>query len=122
MGPLHLVPQDVLLIAASMLLTRIDDVRVLSIPTLFLSSYCLALGVSCWVTGQKLWAYGLAAALGLVILFVQRPTAALLASLLATVFTPLAIRHSLQAFPWTLPWFANGRSWQQLVDDYKESQ
>lgn len=122
MGPLHLVLQDVVVLTASMILTRISDARVLYIPAVFLSSYCLSLAVVVWSTGQKFLAYALGAALGLVIVFVQNPVGALLSSMAATLITPVAIRRSLAAFPWELPWYADGRSWQQMVEDYKQRQ
>jgi len=122
MGPIHLVPQDVVVILASVLLTRILDARVLYIPVMFLFAYGFSLAIVVWTTGQKLMAYTLGAALGFVIVAVQRPAAALIAACGATLLTPFAIRGSLAAFPWELPWFANGRSWQQMAEERKQNQ
>jgi len=122
MGPLHLVLQDLVVIAASMALTRIEDARVLYVPIVFLSTYAFCLACSVWATGQKVMAYLLGGGLGAVVLFVQVPASALMAAAATVALTPLAIRRSLAAFPWELPWYADGRSWQQMNDEHKQKQ
>jgi hypothetical protein len=117
MGPLHIVPQDVLLVIASMLLCRMDNLRVLYVPTAFLSSYCALLAVFTWTTGQKWLAYALGMGLGGVLFGIQYPVAAFSAALATAMLAPAAIRASLRTFPWELPEFMAAKSFQQYQEE-----
>lgn len=116
MGPLRLAPQDIVVIGVLMLLTRLPDPRALYIPAIFLSAYSISIAYTCWLTGQKIYAYFLGMALGMVIFTSLRPISAFVAAVSAVMITPRAIRASLSAFPWELPWFADGRPAQQIVE------
>jgi hypothetical protein len=119
MGPLQIVPQDVVVLVASMLLCRIEDLRVLAIPASFLSAYSFAMAITVWYTGQKLWAYAIGVGLGAVIFAIQRPVGAFAAAIATGMLATLAQRRSLAAYPWDLPWQLQVKSLEVLMQEFK---
>ncbi len=101
MGPVHLTPQDVVVIAASMGLARIYDPRVLYLPLAFLVSYLLIMATTVWMTGQKVWAYVLGLSLCGVLATSREPATALCVAFGGLLLTVPALRGSLRAYPWT---------------------
>jgi hypothetical protein len=120
MGPVHLVPQDVVVLLASMALARVYDERLLGIPLAFLFAYNLVLAVSTWTTGQKLLSYLVGIGLGGVIACVQRPAEALAFAAGTTVVGAFALRQSLLTFPWDVPWYLDGYDWNQKFEEWKQ--
>jgi hypothetical protein len=120
MGPVHVVPQDIVLICASMLLCRVEDWRVLYIPTAFFCAYCATLATFTWATGQKVLAYALGAGLGGVVFGIQYPVAAFGAAVTTALLAPVAIRASLRSFPWELPGYLAAKSFQQHIEDQQQ--
>jgi hypothetical protein len=121
MGPVHLVPQDVVVILGSMALTRVSDERLWGIPLAFLAAYNLALAISTWATGQKLLAYLMGFGLGGVLFCIQNAPEALAVAAGTTIVGAFAIRQSLRTFPWDIPWFLDGYDWKQKVEAQKEA-
>ncbi len=117
MGPVHLMPQDLLLVAVSMAVVRIPDDRVLYLPVVFLTTYGFAMAVTVWMTGQKVWAYLLALVLGGVLLMIQRPGEALMVAATGTFLSLFALRGSLRAFPWKLPRYLESRDWKKMAKE-----
>jgi hypothetical protein len=101
MGPVHLTPQDVVVIAASMGLARIYDPRVLYLPLAFIVSYLLIMATTVWMTGQKVWAYVLGLSLCGVLATSREPATALCVAFVGLLLTVPALRGSLRAYPWT---------------------
>jgi hypothetical protein len=120
MGPVHIVPQDVIVLLGSMALARVYDVRLLAIPVAFLAGYNLALAILTWATGQKLFAYLIAVGFGGVILRILNPPEALACAGATTIVGAFALRQSLRQFPWEIPWYLNGADWKQKIEDFKE--
>ncbi|OYW17107.1 MAG: hypothetical protein B7Z55_13195, partial [Planctomycetales bacterium 12-60-4] len=111
MGPVHLVLQDFVILAASILLTRDFTTRVLYIPIAFLVSYVAMLAITVRMTGQTVWAYVLGIAIGGGGFSIQQPMEALMTMGATTALSLVALQSSLRAFPWKLPWFAQFRDW-----------
>lgn len=100
LGPLHLVPQDVLLVAAAVGLSwPACGMKSLALAEAFLAAYLLMICLVHFLTGQKAWAYAVAAGLGLMGFFAFSPL--FLAAAGATyVCALLGLRASLAEFPW----------------------
>lgn len=101
-GPLHLVPQDLLLVGllAALLLHR-PVVPLVLVPLTFLLAYYLVLAISMWCVDLRWGGYGLSALVGLVMVTAyQSPPAAL--GLAGLIYIPVyaGIRRSLATFPW----------------------
>uniref|UniRef100_A0A7C2P529 Uncharacterized protein n=1 Tax=Schlesneria paludicola TaxID=360056 RepID=A0A7C2P529_9PLAN len=120
MGPVHLVPQDLVVILASMALARVYEPRVLAVPLAFLASYNLVLAISTWSTGQKLLSYLVGLGLGGVLACIQRPWEALAWAAGTTVVGAFALRQSLGSFPWNIPWYLDGFDWNQKFEEWKQ--
>src|SRR5262249_4966554 len=105
LGPVHLVPQDVLLVGAAVLLGWLyGDRWAQHLPQVFLVAYLSYLGTSLFLTGAWPWGYTVAFGLGLAIWLWHDWPASLLAALLTYAVAYLGLRRSLAHFPWTTPW------------------
>lgn len=102
LGPVHLVPQDLLLVGLLMLLMLHGaTISPASVPLAFLVAYLLQLSYLFWYTGQAWTTYGLAFWLGVVVkLSARSPAAALAAAGLAYLPAAIVLWRSLEKFPW----------------------
>lgn len=100
-GPLHLVPQDVVLVGAAVILAfHSGDTWVLHMPALFLCVYLVTVGVTLFFTGAWPWGYAAGFALGFVVLLWRSVPACAILALLTYVIAYLGLRESLTRFPW----------------------
>ena len=115
LGPVHLVWQDLLLVAGLTLLTLFQPAHSpLFVPLAFLLAYLLQLARLLWCTGEVWTCYGLTFWLGLVVkLAAWSPALALAAAIAAYAPAVAALWHSLAAFPWFKPLGWAMRFWEQ---------
>jgi hypothetical protein len=101
LGPLHLVPQDVLLLGAIVLLgwPRLQWLALVPVQV-FLVVYLLALGVLHWLTGVKTWGYAVGFAAGFTVLAMPDMLLFIAVSLATLAVAYLGLRRSLAGFPW----------------------
>jgi len=108
LGPIHLVAQDLVVLAVACLLLHDSPFRLLLPPAAFLGAYLAAVCASLLVTDVWKIGYFLAFGLGLAARLANQPVATL--CVLATLY-PLAyfgLRRSLACFPWQTPeWLEN---------------
>lgn len=103
LGPIHLVAQDLFVLAVACLLLHDSPFRLLLPPAAFLGAYLAAVCVSLltidvWKTGYVLaFGLGLAARLG------HPPAAALFVLVILYPLAYLGLRRSLARFPWQTP-------------------
>ncbi|HUG94311.1 MAG TPA: hypothetical protein VML55_26005 [Planctomycetaceae bacterium] len=114
-GPVHLVPQDAIVVLGLTLMTlpRLASHPAM-VPLGFLCGYLAAQALSLWPTGAKPFAYAVAFGLGLVVRFWSMPLVAL--GIAAALYVPayLGLRHSLRRFPWDVPGFFRLSWWKSL--------
>jgi hypothetical protein len=101
LGPIHLVTQDVLILAGGVLLAwPVNRLQAFAVAQIFLLSYLGGLALTLWFTGEKLIAYAVGFGAGLMLhFFLNLP--AFGAAALATYGTALwGLRRALAHFPW----------------------
>jgi len=99
-GPIHLVLQDVVLIAVVILMLHHSRHAVWIVPSAMLAGYLAALSVAFLVTGLEGTCYALAFGLGLAIRLAPDPYAALGVLVLLYPLAYRGLRSSLARFPW----------------------
>ena len=101
LGPVHLVWQDVLLLAlvVAMGWPRLEWLALVAV-TAFLFGYLLSLSGVHYTTGAKGWAFVTGFGIGLMILFLREPIAFTLAAMATYGIAYLGLRASLARFPW----------------------
>ncbi len=101
LGPLHLVWQDVILLAlwAGLSWPR-AGLQSLNVFQVFLFTYLSLLGLPHFVTGQKSWAYAVAFGVGVMALVARNPWLCFGAASVTYVAAFLGLRASLASFPW----------------------
>jgi hypothetical protein len=106
LGPVHLVPQDVVLVGTVVLLAfwLSGDRWVVHVPLLFLTVYLLFLGGTMFFTGAWPWGYTVAFGLGLIVWLWNRPLACASAALVTYAAAYAGLRWSLAHFPWEPRW------------------
>jgi len=100
LGPIHLVPQDVLVLLLLTAMAYLSPERLYLPSILFLGAYLAALCLSFWTTGLVWTGYATAFGLCLIVRLAADPWAALA---VAAIMYPLAyagLRQSLAQFPW----------------------
>ena len=104
-GPIHLVPQDIIVLAVAILMLYGSPMRLVIAPAALLGGYLVILCLSLMLTDVWKVGYALAFGLGLVVRLGNWPVVSV--CLLAGLY-PLAyfgLRESLARFPWkTLDW------------------
>jgi hypothetical protein len=100
MGPVAIVPQDLVVIAASMLLTRCLTINVLYVPIAYLATYHLALATVVGACGERLLAYLLGLALAATLAVINRAEIALSVCMATMLLGALGLHRSLRAYPW----------------------
>lgn len=101
LGPVHLVAQDVVLLAGIFLLTwPVHGVHLVSVFQCFLIFYLLALGCSLLLTGNRLFTYAVGFGAGLMAHLVTAPALGLAAGIASYGIGYVGFRHSLKRFPW----------------------
>jgi hypothetical protein len=101
LGPVHLVLQDVILVAIACVLgwPRLQwDALVLVVG--FLMTYLVALGALHAATGARGWAYAIGFGIGLMMLYVRDPLVVVGAAAMTYGFAYLGLRAALAGFPW----------------------
>lgn len=116
-GPLQLVPQDLLIVLIMALLYRTVSMWMLYFPTAFLVGYQLTLAICARVIGHWRLAYLLAFGLSFVFLFIERPEVAFAAADACFVIGRVAVNLALRTFPWGVPWQANLRSFKAISEE-----
>lgn len=118
-GPLQIVPQDLLVIGALVLLYRIPSLDMLYIPIAFLFGYHFTLAVYARLLGHWKLAYLLGLSLSFIAFLIERPEAAFAAANGCFVVGRIAVSRALRTFPWTLPWQVEMRSFKAMTDEEK---
>ncbi len=105
LGPVHLVPQDILFVGTIVALTWLSgDEWALFVPQVLLALYAGLLGITFFTTGAWPWGYAVAFAVGLTVRLWPFLPASLSAALLAYGFAYLGLRQALARFPWNETW------------------
>jgi hypothetical protein len=111
LGPVHLVLQDVVLLALGTVLTGWEMPQKAAIlPLIFLAGYLTVLGLSLARTETALWAWAVWFGLGLVVRLLPNLLAALAAAGVTYVVAYVGLRRSLTHFPWDQPLSESGRT------------
>jgi hypothetical protein len=97
-GPIHLVFQDLVIVAIGIAL--LWDGKYQFLPSMYLSSYLLILTVAIWSTGIHGIGYVLVFALGLALRLRNDTAYSLVVLLISYAIANLGLRYSLQRFPW----------------------
>ena len=113
-GPIHLVVQDLVLLAAVLLLLHDSLLRFVVVPSAFLGSYLLVLCFSLMLTDDWQIGYGLAFGLGLVVRLGNQPVAALCVLAALYVLGYVGLRRALARFPWKIPEW-----WEKFLAAFK---
>jgi hypothetical protein len=101
LGPLYLLPQDLLVIAVATLGAYDSQSPVVAIPTVFLLTNSLVLIASLWFSKPGISAYLLLFAPGFVVrLWNWNPVASFVAAAVSCVWAQLDVQRSLAEFPW----------------------
>jgi hypothetical protein len=100
MGPIHLVPQDVILIGAFVLLGWLCEGWALFVPQCFLAVYLSILALSLFLTGAWPWGYTVAFGLSVVVCLWRDIQACFIAEAVSYAAGYLGVRQSLARFPW----------------------
>lgn len=113
-GPVHLVPQD--LVVLGILVLPFHDLwpGVLLVPALFLAVYLGMLCVTFWLTGPRWMGYALAFGMGLVGRLAVAPAAAMALLVLLYPLALFGLRLALARFPWKMP-----EPWESLALAYR---
>lgn len=107
LGPVHLVPQDVLLIGTAVLFAWLSgDAWSLFVPQAFMVIYLLLVGYTLFATGTWPWGYAVLFGVGLTVRLWHFIPASLGAALGAYLVAYLGLRHSFTLFPWDKTWIA----------------
>jgi hypothetical protein len=100
LGPVHLIPQDALIVVALMFL-MLSTGKVLLLPAFaFLFAYELAMAMTLFITGQRWAAYGLVFCLSFGVWFVQIEAWGLVVVMLVYPLAYWAHMQCLTRFPW----------------------
>ncbi len=101
LGPIHLVWQDVLLLASAFALAwlRAEWLSIVVIQG-FLVAYFLILGFTHYFAHQKAWAYATLVGVGVLILYARDLPIFFISAALIYGIAYLGLRASLAAFPW----------------------
>jgi len=101
LGPIHLVWQDLLLLAIVVAVgwLRLQE-QALVIAVAFLIAYLLMLGAVHFVTGTKYWAFATGFSMGLIILCLRDPLSLVCAGAAGYAIAYLGLRAALAGFPW----------------------
>ena len=113
-GPVRLVPQDVVVLAIVLVLLHDWPLRFLTVPLAFLSGYLAMLCYSFWITGQRRSGYLLAFGVGLVVRVAVVPGIALGIAVMLYPLALVALRRALARFPWE-----DDSWWNQLVAEWE---
>lgn len=100
LGPVHLIPQDGLILAALLLLLRTGGVPVLSVAFAFLFAYQLAMAATVLLAGERWSAYGLLLGLSIAVRLLQVGWAGIAVLVLLYPLTYCVHRRCLARFPW----------------------
>ena len=104
LGPIHLVPQDVLLLAIIVAIGWPNlGWRSLTVVQAFLFAYLVGLGFVCSFTGARGWAYALGFSMGFMALFALDPVPFVVAAAVSYALALLGTRAALARFPWSAP-------------------
>ena len=103
-GPLQLVPQDLVVIGALILMYREPSLRMLYLPTGFLVGYQLTLAIYARIIGQWGLAYLIGFVLIAVLYLVDQPESAFAMADACFVIGRIAVSRALRSFPWKMPW------------------
>lgn len=107
LGPVHLVPQDVLLIGTAVFFAWLSgDAWSLFVPQAFMVIYLLLVGYTLFATGTWPWGYAVLFGVGLTVRFWHFIPASLGAALGAYLVAYLGLRRSFALFPWGNTWIA----------------
>lgn len=105
LGPVQLVPQDILFIGMIVALTWLGGAEwALLAPQLFLALYSALVACTFFTTGAWPWGYAVLFAVGVTVRLWLFIPASLGAALLAYLFAYLGLRQALARFPWKESW------------------
>lgn len=123
-GPIQLVPQDLVVVGALTLMLHWWQWEALYVPVAFAFAYQAAIALSLWPTGLRWQCYLILLVLGAAVRAIQHPPVALAVLVGLYGFTHLAIRRCLERFPWQLPewWPRLDFKLQPARDDLKIGQ
>jgi hypothetical protein len=101
LGPIHLVPQDVLAVALLVGLNwpYLQSQALVAVPCFFIG-YLVIMAVMHYFSGAQPWAYAVGCGIGLMILFVLEPILFAVCTALSYGLAYLGLRASLNRFPW----------------------
>lgn len=101
LGPLHLVSQDMLLLAIAVAAAwpRLQ-LLALTVVAVFLFAYFLMLGVMHYGTGARHWAFAVGFGIGCMVLCLQDPLLFAIATAATYGTVYLGLRAALDRFPW----------------------
>ncbi|MBM4075778.1 MAG: hypothetical protein FJ267_09065 [Planctomycetes bacterium] len=103
-GPITHVPQDLVVVAVMMLMAQDTTVKVLYIPTFFMVSYLILIGLITRFIGDWLFAYLIGFGIGGILYTPFRPEVSIATALACYPIAHLAIWRSLVRFPWDHDW------------------
>ncbi len=116
MGPIHLVPQDAVLLMLALLLWHDPQISRLYLPLGFLCGYLVLLCASYPATGIAGFFYLLAFGLGEVIRQWYEPATALVIAVWLYLAGWIGLRRMLARFPWGLSSFWTATSMQSFAE------
>jgi len=119
-GPLHLVPQDVLWLLLTFLLWHGPQYSPLYLPLCYLFGYLVVMCSSCWATELAAMGYLLAFGIGEVVRQWYNPAAAICIAGWLYLAAWLAVRRMLARFPWEMPWYWERSSLQAVAEETKQ--
>lgn len=118
LGPVHLVLQDVVLVACVVAVAWIfGDRWAVHLPALFLGIYLALLGRTLFYTSAWQWGYGVTFGLGLMAWLWHDLAACFIATLATYSVGYLGLRRSLACFPWDSKWTQDLRSMAGMSTD-----
>ena len=100
LGPVHLIPQDGLILGALLLMMRTTGMELIWVVFAFLFAYELGMAGTLLITGERWTAYGLLFGLSIAIRLVPAGAAAIAVLVLLYPLTYLAHVRCLVRFPW----------------------
>lgn len=107
-GPVHLVPQDMVVVGLLTLLgSRHPNLHPVVVPLIALVSYLAMLCLTLWLCRVYAVAYVLTFGLGLLVRFIPHMSRMWIVVAGLTLLSYVGLRQSLALFPWTRDWFDN---------------
>ncbi|HJT30613.1 MAG TPA: hypothetical protein VJ783_01005 [Pirellulales bacterium] len=119
-GPLQLLPQDLVWLGVGLLAWHDPQISRLNLPLYFLFAYLMVICVSCWATGLPFMGYLLAFGLGEFFRQWPNPASAAIVACWLYLAAWLAVRGMLARFPWHVSWVWEQPSLQAINEGVRQ--